>query len=432
VTLEAPRVPPADGARTRWVPLQLAGVLIVGVVLGAVLTFIVQDRGAAGDDRPGSGAPADPNRHDGAVVGSGAPPTQQVLLAWSADPLPDGLGTDLVAVPGVERVTAVSHGAISLVERRPGGSAVVDPKGWPAQVVPADVIAVDPGDYPAFVPPELASTFAGLRAGEVVLGRTGAGLRGATVGDVIEAEDTALGPVLIRLTVVAIVDDAVIGGAELAVSVPTGAELGLSPSRYLLIAHHGDRAAIEERVRSGVDELVRFRGPGETPFLRDGDAVLPQALVKARFGEFGLGEPDGPPVQDQTWFDDHIVTVDLPVLGRVQCHRGVIDDLRAAMEQIEREHLDYLIDPTPSSRACWYPDIIDRTGMLSRGYWGIAVVLNSMKNPTGSSSVQDPRIVTIMQEHGFTWGGDFLVPEPSYFEHVGSATAPLAPPEPPG
>jgi hypothetical protein len=207
-----------------------------------------------------------------------------------------------------------------------------------------------------------------------------------------------------------------------------GVELGLEADRYLLVAHHGDRAVIEDGIRWNVSGPLRFRGPGETPYLRDGDAVLPQVLVKASFGEFTIDAVDG--AQDPAWPATNLVETDLPVLGRVRCHRAVIDDLRAAMEQIEREHLDYLIDATsttaptegipPSSRACFYPDIIERTGALSRGYWGIAVILNSQKNRTGAGSVQDPRIVAIMQEHGFTWGGDFLIPEAAYFEHVDS------------
>ena len=41
-------------------------------------------------------------------------------------------------------------------------------------------------------------------------------------------------------------------------------------------------AAVRGLVPNGTP--VRIRGPGETPFLREGDAVLPQAIVKERFG----------------------------------------------------------------------------------------------------------------------------------------------------
>lgn len=408
---------------TRARSLGLVAVLMVGVVLGAVVTLVVQDRGAAEDRGPqatGSAAEVPETGPNAAGVDAGAP-TQQVLLAWGPDPLPAELAAAVSTLDGVERATSVRHATVgfsgSEVDGRPG------PGPASGLAVPVDLVAVDPAEYPAFVPPDLAATFAGLGTRDVVLGRTGAQLRGLGVGARIRLEplDVAVRPT-ITFTVTAVVDDAVIGGAELAVGPEAGRELGLERDRYLLVAHHGDRATIEEGIRPLVGGALRFRGPGETPYLRDGDAVLPQAIVKATFGEFGVDERDVF-VQDPAWLAANLVEADLPVLGRVRCHRAVLDDLRAAMDQIEREHLAYLIDPTPSSRACFYPDVIERTGALSRGCWGIAVVLNSVKNPTGSGSVQDPRVVAILEEHGFTWGGDFLVPEPAYFEHVGSPGA---------
>ena len=49
-----------------------------------------------------------------------------------------------------------------------------------------------------------------------------------------------------------------------------------------------DRAEVEVAIRGVVapEVPVRFRGPGETPFFRQGDAVLAQVFIKERFGEF--------------------------------------------------------------------------------------------------------------------------------------------------
>ena len=415
-----------DGAPTPWPTARLVAVLVVGVVLGAVLTLIVQDRGAADDvaDRPAPTTVAEvrpPSPGADPTEAAAGPPTKQVLLAWQVEPLPVGLTSSVAALDGVERTTTVRHATVGFVGAEVDGVATPGPVD--RSVVPVDLIAVDPVAYPTFVPADLASTFAGLGPRDVILGRTSARLRDLDVGAhvLLEPFDVVVRPT-ITLRVAAVVDDAVIGGAEMAVSSLPGHEFGLDPDRYLLVAHHGDRPAIEGQIRSMVAGPVRFRGPGETPYLRDGDAVLPQAIVKATFGEFSIGRLRSFE-QDAAWLDANLVETDVPVLGRVRCHRGVVDDLRAAMEQIEREQLTYLIDPTPSSQACFYPDIIERTGALSRGFWGIAVVLNSGKNPTGSGSVQDPRIVAILQDHGFTWGGDFLVPEPAYFEYVGPATS---------
>ena len=410
-------------ASSRWRSASLVVVLVVGVLLGATITLVVQDRGAASGTDPaaaptGTPAPAEPRPDgpDGSGVGA---PTQQVLLAWQVPPLPADLTTSVAALEHVEHATVVRHSVLGFVGSEVDGAPGPGPA--PGMAVPVDVVAVDPSAYVAFVPPDLATPFAGLGPRDVILGRTGAELRGVDVGASVRLEElTGILHLTVTLRVVAVVDDAVIGGAEMAVDLTAGRELGFVADRYLLVAHHGDRPVIEEQIRSMLQGPVRFRGPGETPYLRDGDAVLPQAIVKSIYGEFAVVEPRIDQ-QDPAWPVDNLVETDVAVLGRVQCHRAVLDDLRAAMDQIEREQLDYLIDPTPSSRACFYPDVIERTGGLSRGYWGIAVVLNSGKNPTGSGSVQDPRIVAIMQEHGFTWGGDFLVPEPAYFEHVGGA-----------
>jgi hypothetical protein len=413
-----------EAASTRWRSLRLLAVLLTGVVLGAVVTLVVQDRGAADDTASppanASGPAASDAEDDGGGAGTADPalPTQQVLLAWQVDPLPVGLGQAVAALDGVEQTTTVRHATVGFVGARVDGQPAPGPAA--GTVAPVDLVAVDPTTYPTFVPPELAATFAGLGPRDVVLGRTSARLRGLDVGDVVDLAplDITVRPT-ISFVVAAVVDDVVIGGAELAVDTGAGRELGLEADRYLLVAHHGDRATLEDGILEQVDGAIRFRGPGETPYLRDGDAVLPQAIVKAAFGEFTIGWSPAGLTQEPSWPAANLVDVDVAVLGSVRCHRGVIDDLRAAMDQIEREQLAYLIDPTPSSLACYYPDVIERSGALSRGYWGIAVVLNSGKNPTGSGSVQDPRVVAIMQEHGFTWGGDFLVSEPAYFEHVG-------------
>lgn len=415
-----------DRPNVPWRSLRLVAVLLVGVVLGAVVTLVVQDRGAADDavaprasvpERPVGAEPTDAGPTDPEP----GPPAQQLLLAWQVEPLPSGMAPSVASLDGVEQTTTVRRATVGFVGSEVGGA----PGPGPAigTVVPVDLVAVDPASYPAFVPAELATSFADLGPRDVILGRTSAQLRGVDVGARIRLEpiDIVVRPT-VTFEVTAVVDDAAIGGAELAVGTDAGRELGLEVDRYLLVAHHGDRTSIEDHIRDLVAGPVRFRGPGETPYLRDGDAVLPQSIVKGTYGEFSVDEVDVF-AQDPSWLTANLVEVDLPVLGRVRCHRAVIDDLRAAMDQIEREQLAYLIDPTPSSLACFYPDVIERTGALSRGYWGIAVVLNSGKNPTGSTSVQDPRIIAILQDHGFTWGGDFLVPEPAYFEHLGSATS---------
>src|SRR5262249_26839343 len=157
---------------------------------------------------------------------------------------------------------------------------------------------------------------------------------------------------------------------------------------------------------------------GETPFLRDGDGVLPLAMVKERFGELSYRVVDGEIVVDPAWERQNIVTEDVPLLGPVRCHRDLLPALRAAMQPLQQQNLGYLIDPK-AYRGCYNPKTIRGSGELSRHSWGIAVDINWTQNQTGQGALQDRRLVDVLRQAGFVWGGDWLVREGSYFEFVG-------------
>jgi hypothetical protein len=222
------------------------------------------------------------------------------------------------------------------------------------------------------------------------------------------------------VTVAGVVSDTAIGGAEMAVDLATGERLGLGVDRYLLAAYDGERAALEGRLRSSLPAgaAVRFRGPGETPFLRNGDAVLPQVLIKQRFGEFAYrpGAGDGFD-QDPAWQDRNLVTVDLPIIGQARCHREVADALAGALGEVASANLAGLIDPDGFA-GCWNARNTRAGTSVSRHAWGVAVDLNFGTNPTGLASVQDPRLVAIFRRWGFTDGSGWLVPDAGHFEYV--------------
>ena len=56
---------------------------------------------------------------------------------------------------------------------------------------------------------------------------------------------------------------------------------------------------------------------------------------------------------------------------------------------------------------------------VSRHAWGIAVDINAQDNPYGAPSQQDPRLVEVMADHGFIWGGDWPTPDAMHFELTG-------------
>jgi hypothetical protein len=239
-------------------------------------------------------------------------------------------------------------------------------------------------------------------------------LRGLEGGDLVTLEGGR------SLTVAGVVDDVLIGAAEGAVRVRDADQLGVTTERYLLIRHQSSRVVVEMAVRSllGPDTAVRVRAPGETPVLRHGDAVLPQVLIKEQFGEFAYRpRGDGSFEIDRGWLEANIVTVDVPLLGPVTCHRNLVSALIGAMTELEESNLGFLVEPE-GSQGCFNPRFIANRRDISRHAWGAAIDINIGTNPAGIESAQDPRLLAIMERWGFTSGHDWLIPDPGHFEYL--------------
>jgi hypothetical protein len=404
-----------------------------GVAVGAVVMAAVQDAGSApapvrpasdtrvhagsgtdGDrDPPPDTADADDPRAAAGPETARRPPAPSVLLAWTPAGLDPGLVAAATADPDVVATTVVRGGVLDLVGSRDATGAAVDTvePGW---AIPLDAVAVDPERHAAFVAMADHASVGGLSRGQALLGATSASLRRLGPGSVI---DLAGGG---SVTVAGIVSDPAVGGAELAVDTATGAALGLATDRYLLASYEGDRSALERRLRAGLgaDAAVRFRGPGETPVLRHGDAVLPQARIKERFGEFAYRPGAGDEfTQDAAWQEANLVTVDLPIIGTARCHRGIVEALTGALDEVVASNLTGLVDPGGFA-GCWNARTTRAGTSISRHAWGVAVDLNFGTNPTGLASVQDPRLVAIFRRWGFTEGSRWLVPDAGHFEYV--------------
>jgi D-alanyl-D-alanine carboxypeptidase len=386
---------------------------VAGTAAGAALMARVQDSGARTAPAPTTTTLTGP-------VATRVPqaPAPAVLLAWTPASLDPGLAAAAAADPAVQAMSVVAGGVVDLVATRDAGGAPVDALdgGW---AFPLDALAIDPAAHAEFAGLPDRAAVAGLAPGRALLGRTSAGLRRLGPGGILRAAGGQ------ELTVAAVVDDTAIGGAELAVDRATGEALGLTSPRFLLAAYAGDRAAIEARWRAALThgDAVRFRGPGETPFLRHGDAVLPQAKIKARFGEFAYRPGAGDQVeQDPAWQQANLVQVDLPIIGRARCHRDVVGALAGALGEVERSGLASLVDPAGFA-GCWNARRTRGGTALSRHAWGVAVDLNAGANPTGFASVQDPRLLDVFARWGFTDGSGWLVPDAGHFEYVAPPTS---------
>ncbi|HUF83678.1 MAG TPA: hypothetical protein VMQ81_03695 [Acidimicrobiia bacterium] len=96
---------------------------------------------------------------------------------------------------------------------------------------------------------------------------------------------------------------------------------------------------------------VRFRVPGETPYLRHGDAVLTQLEVKQRFGEFAYRDTGGDVEIEPAWVANNVVPVD-GTFGATRCHRGVAELVTAAVDELRINGKQALAASDPAA-GCW-------------------------------------------------------------------------------
>lgn len=363
-------------------PAVAAVAVAVSIVAGAVV--IARD-----DSGPGVSTVAD----EFPVADNG----ESVLLVWTSGGLPATLAAEVAAIDGVTRTTEVLGDHVALAA--PGGT------------IDLDALAVDPATYAPLVPRADRDAFARLDRDEAILSRTSATLRDVGVDDPIALVD---GP---TLRVARIVDDELVGAAELIVAV--GALDDVRTPRYLLVRYRGDRDRVEDEIRLAVpSELgVRFHAPDEAAILRHGDAVLPQAWIKRDFGEWIDTDPSSTISTDPA-FADQIREFTVEGLGTVTCHRELEAPLRKAIASLPP---DTAVELDGTETVCFEPRSSQNAGGPSRHSWGIAIDLDIAAHVKAGLGDTPAGLVEAFTGAGFVWGGDWLDPDPVHFEYVGTS-----------
>jgi hypothetical protein len=382
---------------------------MIGLVAGAGLTMALQR-----DTRAQS-----PDAARALVAPPTTPETPTTFLVWVPRGLPDGFAATVARVPKIAATTVVAEDDTWLRRSWTAGGELVDhpPAGYR---IPIDTAAVDPATFAAFVPATDRPDVAALSQGAAILGQTSATLRGLGAGSVLDVGGRTL-------RVAAVLPDQLVGAAELVVSNRVGERIGVHHDRYMLVQPARGRRMTPDAFRArigpflpaslAINRAVQVRAPGDTPYFRAGDAVLPPVAVKTLFGEFAArpGQRPGTLQIDPAWTAAHIETAHVPLLGRVTCNRQIVPQLIAAMRHVKRRAPPNVVR---SFDGCYVPRFIGWSdeNMLSYHSWGIAFDVNAEANVRGETPDQDPRLVRILARDGFEWGGSWIVPDGNHFE----------------
>lgn len=401
-----------------------AAAAIVGAIVGATLVLSIEGATRGVGEDPAAPQPTAP----AIDIGAAAPrvdPKRTALLAWAPGGLPAGAERAVEELPSVLHATTVRAGLDWIQRSRSAGSRssgyILDdpPRGFG---IPFEVAFVDPHEYARYVAPSERQAILALRPGEAVLAETAAQLRTEHL------DGAGVAGLRIRMrggraTVTDVVSDVTTQGYEaLLAGDPPATWKRMDRFVLIRVRSRAAQRAVTQRLRPMLapGQSLRIRAQGETPFLRYGDAVLPQLHMKATFGEFAArSNGDGTISVSPEWRERNIISRAVPILGTVTCHRMLFPQLEAALNEIERMGLAFTIDPDDFG-GCYSPRFIDSNpdGRISHHSWGVAVDFNVVQNRPGTKPDLDHRVVRIMERHGFTWGGRWLIPDGMHFEWV--------------
>ena len=350
-------------------------------------------------------------------------PSEVLSVVSSEDLLTDALLATFVGLDGVLATTQVRSATLGLF-----GSVASD--GAPRDVppvgmrIPLNVIAIAPETYLDVLLVDVdehdAVLVTGLAPGSVLLSASAARLRDLDAGATMDVGRAS------ALVVAGVVDDGVARGSELLIHRDDVDRVGLGPRESLLVrmavgaSDPTVESLFDAALEGSPDSDVRvWHGTDRVPL------VLSTIAVKERFGEFAfrlvLNQRE---VDIERRFVDEWITIErMPVLGNVRCHRLIMDDLRAAIEETVTAGLSQWLERDRFG-GCFHPRrIAYGRENLSRHAWGIAIDLNVDFSQPGAGPVPPEEFIEIWGRHGFRWGGDFTTPDNHHFEWVGTAAA---------
>jgi hypothetical protein len=270
---------------------------------------------------------------------------------------------------------------------------------------------IRPEGYSLFVPETERALVASLRRKQALLSESEAELRGPV-------ETLQLSGRTVR--VAGVVSDEATHGHEILLSAPVPRPWPGTIRTVLVQSERSvERARIRRVVRRALEDgPFRMRSQFQTRFLRYAVSVRPLIAFKSNFGEFAARPArEGALDLAPGWTSRHITTDNVPILGRVTCHRKLFPQLRGALRELKRRGKSHVIRRDEYA-GCFNPRFVAASPgiRISRHTWGIAVDLNTSNNAYGAEPHQPRVLVNVLRKWGFLWGGVWMTPDGMHFE----------------
>lgn len=187
----------------------------------------------------------------------------------------------------------------------------------------------------------------------------------------------------------------------------------------LVSAGKGSPTPLLKKLRQAIGKqaTVTLLAPNVNPNEAQ-TAVLVGGSIAQAVGSFTYtANRDGTVVPEARWVTPNIRTEQVPILGNVTCHKVMLVQLRAALQEVVDRGLASKIHPNEYG-GCYVPRFIARDPArgLSFHTFGTAVDLNVPGNLRGVPGEIDRTVVAIFKKWGFSWGGDWNYTDPMHFE----------------
>ncbi|WP_235735488.1 M15 family metallopeptidase [Nocardioides alcanivorans] len=391
-------------------------------VLGALV--LVAGLVACGDEGTSDRQPAE---EKSSQVGESLPPTPESSTAAPADPDhavdPPGPLTEPLASADIMLVSLedgpLAEDLLAAIEKVKGvqTTELIDLGNVALENTVVNVAAVDPASYRRFTPAGQAEEIWGrVAGGELAIGEElGQKVQGdesfVKLGNDKEAPKVHVGAYTDQVLTVDIVVNRAWGETlglvrDNALLISTGINSPQKVRKRLKSLVEGKAAVqmLDAVARSGIDLNAT-----QTAYLTGGSVA--RAVGSFSYKAIGGGRI----APDPAWVAANIRTEEVPILGKVTCHKAMLPQMRAALDEIVQRGLADKIHPGEYA-GCYYPRFIANSTSLSLHSFGIAFDVNVPGNQRGTAGEIDRQVVSIFKKWGFGWGGDWSWTDPMHFE----------------